>query len=342
MFPKILIGNYEIRGEGFLTFLAILGAFIHVIFIITPKSGYSKQTVINGFIFSLVVALISAVISHYLIWDFDKFKNNPSILLEGLVKFSGHSITGAIIGCVLGLIIYCKLMNLNFFHFSSCFSYPILLWMGLGRIACFCNGDAYGIPTTSIFGITFSEDSFTWMDEWNKLSGSYYISTNPLPQIEKIFSSIYGLHLNDLPIPDKLSLFKKEGFSTLADLSIFYKDKPSIQTLYAIGLFPFPTVYPKVHPTQLYDLFSLTTIYFVIKKISSKDWAKQRVMFIFFIAYGLNRFWIEFFRADKSPGLFGLTGAQLLCIGFIFLGIAAYVYYTLKWKKTGMPQVVLK
>ena len=89
-------------------------------------------------------------------------------------------------------------------------------------------------------------------------------------------------------------------------------------------------------------MFSLSILFLILTYISKQEWAKQRMVFLFFIVYGANRFWIEFLRSDKSVGLLGLTGAQLLCLGFVLFGIVAYFYYTQKWKKRGMPEVIFK
>jgi prolipoprotein diacylglyceryltransferase len=345
MYPEIIIGNYIFRGEGLLTFLAAVGCFIHLFFFLVPKSGYSRITFVNGFIFTFAIGMIGEVVFHYLIWDFEAFSNNPEIIItKGFMQFSGNSILGGVFGGVVGLWIYCKILKINYLHFFSCFIIVIPLWLGLGRLACFLNGDAYGVPTNSVFGMTFSEKSYSWMQEWSKHALVYLGSEKPLTEIEKIFSEKYGLHLKDIPIPDKLDKYKEEGYSTLADLEKFYPpNEPfNARSLYDKGLYPFPTVYPKVHPTQLYEMFSLSILFLILTYISKQEWAKQRMVFLFFIVYGANRFWIEFFRSDKSVGLLGLTGAQLLCLGFVLFGIVAYFYYTQKWKKRGMPEVIFK
>ncbi|HNO23729.1 MAG TPA: prolipoprotein diacylglyceryl transferase [Leptospiraceae bacterium] len=279
----------------------------------------------------------SSSLVHHFIWEFDYVKENPYHMFEALFEGTGRSNLGAPIGFLAGLFIYCRMLKLDFFHFSFPSLKASFLWLGIGRIACFLNGDAYGIPTSSFLGVTFSEDSSDLMSEWKLLSSGYSFSPNPLPEIEKIFTAQYGLHLSDLPIPDKLSNLKMTGYSTLADLNSFYKNSSCIKTLAEQGLWPFPTVYPKVHPTQLYELFSLVGIYFFFEYFYGKRWRESTIPFLYIIIFGKNRFWIEFFRADRSPGFFGLTGAQILCLGYTLSGICMYFYYTEKWKKDGIP-----
>ncbi len=346
MFPEIIIGNYLFRGEGLLTFLAVIGCFVHLLFFTVPKSGYSRIHFVNAFLFSLLLGVSGTILFHYLIWDFKSFIEDPSVLItKGFKNFSGNTILGGVVGLLFGVWLYCKMVKVNFLHaVSSIAAIVPLLWMGLGRTACFLNGDAYGTPTSSVFGMTFSEKSHAWMNEWSEHALVYLASEKPLTEIEKIFSEKYGLQLKDIPIPDSLEKYKKEGYSTLADLQVFYPPQVpfNARALYDKGLYPFPTVYPKVHPTQLYEMVSLVFWFFVLSYISKKKWTEQRMIFIFLVVYGFNRFWIEFFRSDKSSGLFGLTGAQILCLGFMLLGGTLYLYYTRKWKKEGMPTVVLK
>ncbi|HNF12562.1 MAG TPA: prolipoprotein diacylglyceryl transferase [Leptospiraceae bacterium] len=343
MYPKIIIWKYMFNGEGLFTFLAVVGAFLHIFLFVLPKSGYSRTAFINGFLFSIVLGVIGTIIMNYLIWDFDLFSENPSILLGALEKNQGSTILGGILGLSAGVWIFCRFHKINALHaLSSLAAVAPILWMGLGRTACFLNGDAFGKATSSVLGVTFSEKSSSWMPTWVGYSELYKNDEKPLEKIEIIFTKLHGVGLSEMPIPDSLDHLKKEGFKNLADLKVFYPDGASIdrEKLAAKGLVPFPVVYPKVHPTQIYDMISLTIWFFILNWLSKKKSTEQRMIFLFFAAYGLNRFWIEFFRDDISPGVLGLTGAQLVCLGFISFGLGAFYYYTKKWEKTGLPEVI--
>ena len=343
MYPEIIIGNYIFKGEGLLTFLAVVGAFLHIFFFVLPKSGYSRTVFINGFLFSLVLGVIGTILMNYLIWNFDIIQKDPLFLITALKENKGSTILGGIIGLSTGVWIFCKFHKINTLHaLSSLAAVAPLLWMGLGRTACFLNGDAYGKATASFFGVTFSEKSSLWMHTWIDYAELYKNDEKPLEKIEIIFTKLHGVSLAEMPIPDSLDHLKKEGFRNLADLKVFYPEgiPADREKLASKGLYPFPAVYPKVHPTQIYDLISLTIFFFILNWLSKKKWTEQRMIFLFFAAYGLNRFWIEFFRADESPGILGLTGAQIVCLGFITFGLGAFYHYTKKWERTGLPEVV--
>lgn len=343
MYPEIMIGNYVLKGEGLLTFLAAFGAFLHIFIFVLPKTGYSRTAFINGFLFSIVLGVIGTIVMNYFIWNFDILKENPAFLITALKNNKGSSILGGILGLSAGVWIFCRFYKINALHaLSSLAAVAPILWMGLGRTACFLNGDAFGKATSSVLGVTFSEKSSSWMHTWVSYSELYKNDEKPLEKIEIIFTKLHGVGLADMPIPDSLNHLKKDGFKKLADLKVFYPEGTPFdrEKLASKGLFPFPAVYPKVHPTQIYDLISLTVWFFILNWLSKKKWTEQRMIFLFFTAYGINRFWIEFFREDISPGVLGLTGAQLVCLGFITFGLGAFYYYTKKWEKTGLPEVV--
>lgn len=69
----------------------------------------------------------------------------------------GISIQGAIAGGVLATIWFARKHNLSFWDFADTLTPGVLLGQAIGRLgACLLNGDAYGKPTGSGFGITYA------------------------------------------------------------------------------------------------------------------------------------------------------------------------------------------
>ncbi len=77
-----------------------------------------------------------------------------------------------------------------------------------------------------------------------------------------------------------------------------------------------------IHPTQLYEasfLLMLAVFIFFIEKKCPK-----RIIYIYFAAYGVFRFFVEYLRGDSRMFFYGLSSAQWLSL-MILLGITIMV-----------------
>ncbi len=69
----------------------------------------------------------------------------------------GLSIQGAILGGVLAAVWFARSRKISFWDFTDTLTPALLLGQAVGRLgACFLNGDAYGKPTNSIFGVVYA------------------------------------------------------------------------------------------------------------------------------------------------------------------------------------------
>lgn len=111
-------------------------------------------------VWTIFAALIGARLSHYIFWESDAFFANPAIFFS--LTGAGNSITGGLVGGMLGGYLYTNRNEMNYWKYFSIFSPGILLGQALGRLGCFFNGDAYGTATNSIFGVEFPRYA-TWI-----------------------------------------------------------------------------------------------------------------------------------------------------------------------------------
>ena len=84
-----------------------------------------------------------------------------------------------------------------------------------------------------------------------------------------------------------------------------------------------------LHPAQLYeaaaDLVLAAGLYFLIlPKIESGRWPPGLLAAAHFAAYGVLRFFMEYFRADVVPLAAGLTAGQGLSLGLLVLAAATF------------------
>jgi len=83
----------------------------------------------------------------------------------------------------------------------------------------------------------------------------------------------------------------------------------------------FPVHHAYLVPTQLYALGSLLLIFLILKR--AQVWVKipGKVFVLYLVLASLQRFVIQFFRADYMPIVFGIDFFQLVCVGIIFAAL---------------------
>ncbi len=85
----------------------------------------------------------------------------------------------------------------------------------------------------------------------------------------------------------------------------------------------FPVHGARLHPTQLYESVSLFLIFLILKKAQTKNFHTGKVFVLYFLLASLERFVVEFFRADHTILFLGLSLFQW--ISLIIIAIAFYV-----------------
>ena len=96
------------------------------------------------------------------------------------------------------------------------------------------------------------------------------------------------------------------------------------------GGFSFPGHEGRLHPTQLYETAGLFLI-FIVLKITQRRPHSPGMLFVFYLwLAAIERFTVEFFRADHDTLWLGLSLFQYIAVGVFTAGIAVF----LKFKKT--------
>lgn len=74
-----------------------------------------------------------------------------------------------------------------------------------------------------------------------------------------------------------------------------------------------------VYPTQLFEAFLILILFIVLLAI--KEISGLRVISIYLIGYGLERFFVEFIRGDSIHYVCGFINiSQILCLLLIYVG----------------------
>lgn len=146
--------GFPVRSYGLFIAIAILAGF----WLARRINAHRRPHYVPLFEDFLLIAVISAIVGARL-WEvtfnWDYYRANlweiPAVWHGGL------SIQGAVLGGVLAAAWFCRSRKLSFWDFADSLTPPLLLGQAIGRLgACFLNGDAYGKPTGTRFGVVYA------------------------------------------------------------------------------------------------------------------------------------------------------------------------------------------
>ncbi|MDP4083671.1 MAG: prolipoprotein diacylglyceryl transferase [Bacillota bacterium] len=150
--------GYVVQTHGVVSVIAILLGY-GVGLALTKKTIYYNHLQ-NFLMYGLVGSIIGARIWHVFVFQWPTYSHHPLQILK--IWEGGISIEGAIAGGIITLIIYCRVQKISFLEFLDYISPAVILAQGIGRIACFMNGDAFGSPTGGNFGIVYPKGSYAY------------------------------------------------------------------------------------------------------------------------------------------------------------------------------------
>jgi len=78
-------------------------------------------------------------------------------------------------------------------------------------------------------------------------------------------------------------------------------------------------------PTQLYSSLALLLIFIILRLAQAKAHRQGEVFFLYLLLYSLKRFFIEFYRDDNPPVIYGLSLFQLLSLLVLFFSLAKLI-----------------
>jgi len=157
MYNELLhIGPFTIYGYGLMVGIGVLAAYFTAE-ARAKKRGLDHEKVF-GFVISCVLAGFLGSKILYTITIFDKFVENPKIIIDTFSQ--GWVVYGGIIGGIVGGALYCKFNKLNILKYVDNAFPSVAIGQGFGRIGCFLAGCCYGKECNGPFCITFTNSHF--------------------------------------------------------------------------------------------------------------------------------------------------------------------------------------
>ena len=154
-FGFLNLPNYE----GLYFLIAFLSGIIYFS-ILCKDNILDLEIMYEAAFLSIIIGVFSGRLFSLVFWDTKEFFHNPLIFFQ--IWRGGISVTG-VIGGLITAFIYFRIKKLNFFYHMQFVVPSIILAQIIGRVGCFLNGDASGIPTNMPWGVVFNLKSVAYM-----------------------------------------------------------------------------------------------------------------------------------------------------------------------------------
>lgn len=145
--PKVSEFNFlglEIKYYGLTLALAMLLGLC-VSYFICKK--YYKDADSNIILDAFPIVILSGILGarlYYVLLSFNYYALHPKEIL--MIWQGGLSIHGALLGGLIGGVIYCRIKKIRFLKYADIFSYGLILAQAVGRWGNFFNSEAFGFP----------------------------------------------------------------------------------------------------------------------------------------------------------------------------------------------------
>ena len=148
------LGPFEIRYYGLIFALGFL-AVIWISSLIAEKKGMSKEIIVDSSIWLILGVVIGARLTYVLFYNLPYYLANLSEIL--MVWEGGLSFHGGLIGAVVGIWLFTKKYNIDFYELADIYVVPLPLALAFGRIANFINGELVGRVTNVSWAFDFGD-----------------------------------------------------------------------------------------------------------------------------------------------------------------------------------------
>ena len=140
---------FSVFGKPIFWYAIIIAAgFLLAVYYAMARSrefAVSEDDITGMLIFAVPLAIICAR-AYYVIFNFEPYRDNLISVLY--IWNGGIAIYGAIIGAVIGLLIYCRIRKVKVSGLLDLGGLGLMIGQAIGRFGNFVNAEAYGGETT--------------------------------------------------------------------------------------------------------------------------------------------------------------------------------------------------
>ncbi len=152
MYPILFtVGGLEIRAWGLFVALGICAGLWLTVRL--GKGSEFTEDFLTEYVAYGAIAGILGARAWEVVFSWSQFAANPLTMF--MFWDGGLSIQGAVAANVLFAWWYTKKKGISFKRFADLGTIGLILGQAIGRIGCFFNGDAFGIPTNAWYGVVY-------------------------------------------------------------------------------------------------------------------------------------------------------------------------------------------
>lgn len=153
------VGDFPIRAYGLILSLSIILA-TGVAYFLAKQDGRWHNYIVDIGIYSGIAGIVGARLWDVFFFDWAYYSHHLSEIFY--VWQGGMAIQGGIVFGVGAGIIYARRHKIDILALADIVAPAIILGQAIGRCANLLNGDAFGAPTGSNFGIIYPETTLAY------------------------------------------------------------------------------------------------------------------------------------------------------------------------------------
>ena len=153
------VGDFSIRAYGLILSLSIILA-TGVAYFLAKQDGRWHNHIVDIGIYSGIAGIVGARVWDVFFFDWAYYSHHLSEIFY--VWQGGMAIQGGIVFGVGAGIIYARRHKIDILALADIVAPAIILGQAIGRCANLLNGDAFGAPTGSNFGIIYPETTLAY------------------------------------------------------------------------------------------------------------------------------------------------------------------------------------
>ncbi len=143
------------------------------------RKAYTWKMSLDHMVDVLIYGIVGAVLGarlYYVAFQWDYYKDNLLSIFK--IWEGGLAIYGGIIGGIITAFFVCKKTGLPFFKLLDLIGMALPIGQGIGRWGNYTNQEAFGVNTTSVFGMT-SDKIVDYINGHQQEFAEYGIEMNP-------------------------------------------------------------------------------------------------------------------------------------------------------------------
>ncbi|MEH6502310.1 MAG: prolipoprotein diacylglyceryl transferase [Cycloclasticus sp.] len=146
----ISLGSLKIHWYGLMYLVGFAGAWF-LGRIRSRKIGWSDEQIDDLIFYSAMGVVLGGRVGYVLFYNFPEFVENPIILFK--IWQGGMSFHGGLMGVLVAMSLFGRKYQHSFFSVTDFIAPLVPVGLGAGRIGNFINGELWGKPTDSAFGM---------------------------------------------------------------------------------------------------------------------------------------------------------------------------------------------